>query len=299
MSDLSQIASNVAQTFTNINPFTPNKALTNNINAIASRLGAAGLFPGADVSKSLQSNAQWGSRDGKAIDFRVKIILPPEGNLRTTFFGGNNQVLSPLVNDAGVIFPLTPSIVLQHSASYSELATTHSNYPFYAYGHSESPTINVNGDFPVQNYEDAQYWVGMVHFFRSITKMFFGADNANRGNPPPILWLKGYGDYVFNNVPVVVKSFTVTLPDSVDYISTSQNVRALDRIGAVGVFGPNQAVKPSTFSPSWAPTASTVTVSLQPIYSRTSTTNFSLSSFINGNTGITGSAPNSNTPGFI
>jgi len=294
MSDLSNIASNVAQTFTNINPFTPNKALTNNINAIASRLGAAGLFPGAAVSQTLQSNALWGSRTPKT-DFRVKIILPPEGNLRTTFFGGDNQVLAPLVNDAGVIFPLTPSIVLQHSANYSESATTHSNYPFYAYSHTELPTINITGDFPVQNYEDAQYWVGMVHFFRSITKMFFGTDDANRGNPPPLLWLKGYGQYVFNNVPVVVKNFTVTLPDSVDYISTSQNVQAINDIG----FRIDQPTQPGTFSSSWAPTASTVTVSLQPIYSRTSTKNFSLSSFINGTTGITGSAPNSNTPGFI
>jgi hypothetical protein len=147
------------------------------------------------------------------------------------------------------------------------------------------PTINITGDFPVQNYQDAQYWVGMVHFFRSVTKMFFGADNANRGNPPPILWLKGYGDYVFNNVPVVVKNFSVTMGQDVDYISTSQN----NSVNAV-----NFEVTNKQESSSWAPAMSTVNLIVQPIYSRESTKNFSMTKFINGE--ISG---NTNTRGFI
>ena len=32
--------------------------------------------------------------------------------------------------------------------------------------------------------------------------------------------LNGYGDYVFNNVPVVITTFTVDMPSEVDYIAT-------------------------------------------------------------------------------
>jgi hypothetical protein len=35
-------------------------------------------------------------------------------------------------------------------------------------------SFTVSGDFPVQNAEDARYWVGALHFLRSVTKMFFG-----------------------------------------------------------------------------------------------------------------------------
>jgi hypothetical protein len=251
---------------------------------VAERLNRSGLFPGAQPSQSLTARAQWSVR-GNATDFRVKITLPPEGTLKATYFGGSSEILAPLEPEKGVIFPLTPSIVLTHSASYQELATTHSNYPFYAYSHTDVPTINITGDFPVQNYQDAQYWVGMVHFFRSVTKMFFGADNANRGNPPPILWLKGYGDYVFNNVPVVVKNFSVTMGQDVDYISTSQN----NSVNAV-----NFEVTNKQESSSWAPAMSTVNLIVQPIYSRESTKNFSMTKFINGE--ISG---NTNTRGFI
>ena len=38
--------------------------------------------------------------------------------------------------------------------------------------------------------------------------------------PLPILFLNGYGDNVFKNVPVVVNTFNVELRSGIDYIST-------------------------------------------------------------------------------
>jgi len=271
-----------------------NKVISSN--PTLNRLFGAGLGRGAEAADQVNTHAQWTTRNGQT-DFRVKVTLPSESDLNNIFFGGSrqqfkngkqkspNDVLWPLASEGGVIFPLTPSIIIQHAASYNAMALTHSNYPFYAYSHTDVPTINITGDFPVQNYQDAQYWVGMVHFFRSVTKMFFGADNANRGNPPPILWLKGYGDYVFNNVPVVVKNFSVTMGQDVDYISTSQN----NSVNAV-----NFEVTNKQESSSWAPAMSTVNLIVQPIYSRESTKNFSMTKFINGE--ISG---NTNTRGFI
>ena len=54
-------------------------------------------------------------------------------------------------------------------------------------------------------------------FLRASTKMFWGND-PNAGQPPPILYLNGYGTHFFPNVPVVVTNYTANLPDDVDYI---------------------------------------------------------------------------------
>jgi hypothetical protein len=51
----------------------------------------------------------------------------------------------------------------------------------------------------------------------------YAGKNEYVGNPPPILKFSAYGDYVFKNIPVVVKSFSVTLPKEVDYISVDMD----------------------------------------------------------------------------
>ena len=74
--------------------------------------------------------------------------------------------------------------------------------------------MNIIGEFPVQNSDDAKHWVATVNFLRTATKMFFGDDdglNGLKGNPPPILHLYGYGDHMFNKVPVVINSFNKTI----------------------------------------------------------------------------------------
>jgi hypothetical protein len=104
--------------------------------------------------------------------------------------------------------------------------------------------------------------------------MYFG-NTDNAGAPPPIVYLKGYGDFVFNNVPVVVTNFTVDLPKDVDYIpSTFQGqtevVTDVDRgfIQKEGV--------------GYAPSKSTLTVTVQPTYTREQVRNFNLKDFVNG-----------------
>ena len=227
-------------------------------------------------------------RSGKQ-DFRVKVILPTDSQLQSIFFesgrdddGGvlRNNVLAPLASTGGVTFPITPSIIINHSASYNALNLTHSNYPFYAYSHSEVPSFTIVGEFPVQNQEDARYWIAMLHFFRSVTKMFFGGkeDNMLKGNPPPILSLSGYGSYVFNNVPVVVNNFSIDLRADVDYICTTQGSKGQ----SASITGDAAGSLLTDKNTSWAPTLSQVTLQLQPIYSRESVKNFSLQKFING-----------------
>jgi len=75
--------------------------------------------------------------------------------------------------------------------------------------------------FYVEDAVQAQYWLAAVHYFRSVTKMYTGDTGQTSGNPPPIVLLNGYGDYVFKNIPVVVKGFSLELPQDVNYIATT------------------------------------------------------------------------------
>jgi hypothetical protein len=265
----------------------------NIFNRTLGRLFGAGLNRGAEGFGVIGSSARWNTRSNKT-DWRVKLTLPTESTLRQLFFGGDNSIMRPLSSFNGIVFPLTPSVLINHTASYNPMAATHSNYPFYAYGHSEVSAITVIGDFPVQNSEDARNWVATLHFLRAVTKMFFGGeDNALKGNPPPILQLNGYGNHVFNNVPVVVTNFTVDLRNTVDYICTDQSrgefTDAQGRSSSTRQIDNNaiaddlsRTVTNPSINRTWAPTDSQFNVQLQPVYSRESIKKFSMQQFVNG-----------------
>jgi len=275
----------------------------NIFNRTIGRLFGAGLRKGAEKGffGGNPGTARWTTRNG-ATDWRVKLTMPQESPLNQMFFEGSNKnatgvtykLLNPLANTGGIIFPITPSIIMQHTANYSQLATTHANYPYYAYQNSEPANMTIVGEFPVQNQTDAAYWVGTIHFLRAVTKMFFGGADAQRGNPPPILKFNGYGDHVFKNIPVIVTNFTCELRSDVDYISTSQGVKIPNPSNIQtpddGFITPQST---STIPATWAPSLSTITVQIQPIYSRDTIKQFSLQKF------VTGELNNVNGIGFI
>ena len=136
--------------------------------------------------------------------------------------------------------------------------------------------MNIIGEFPVQNSDDAKHWVATVNFLRTVTKMYFGKEQPLKGNPPPILHLSGYGDHMFNNVPVIVNTFNVELRPGIDYISTKQSDVYSQRPGNIDVLNQDSA------SQTWAPTLSNISVLVTPVYSRESIKNFSLSEFARG-----------------
>jgi hypothetical protein len=276
----------------------------NVFNRTLGRLFGAGLNQGAESAINRSGEARWSSRDGTT-DWRVRLTLAPESPLVNMFFGqGADKILSPLGDGGvnGIIFPLTPSVILQHQASYNPLAMTHSNQPHYAYQHSEVSSFTVVADFPVQNKEDARHWVATLHFLRSVTKMFFGGTETDfKGNPPPILQFNGYGNYVFKNIPVVVTNFSVELTSQVDYICTTQgadnlNAQGINRNLGDGIDDNITFSKSSTenFPETWAPTMSIFTMQLQPVYSRDTIKNFSMRNFVSGKL-----SPNSEGIGII
>mgnify|MGYP001276013218 CR=1 FL=1 len=227
-------------------------------------------------------------------DWRVKLSLPT-----IEPFASESRLLYPLHTTGGLVFPFTPAILMSHSAGYNALQPTHSNYPFQVYANSQVDQLVITGDFFVQNGHEAQYWVAALHYLRSITKMFYGGEGENQGAPPPIVYLSGYGDYVFNRVPVVITTFTIDLPDSVDYIATEVVTGTTAKQADKKTLPVTDTAKPyntpeyasSQFYQQgsqkdarhgWAPAQSLFSVTCQPLYSRRALEAFSLERFVRG-----------------
>lgn len=153
-------------------------------------------------------------------DWRVRIRIAPNSNY--LYNDSNPGILTPLKASDGVIFPYTPSIQTTYNANYDVAELTHSNYRGQFYKNSNVGDINITGIFTAQDTAEAEYMLAVIHFFRSVTKMFYGQD-AQRGAPPPLVYLFGLGQYQFNNHPCVVRSFSYNLPTDVDYIRTQPN----------------------------------------------------------------------------
>lgn len=246
--------------------------------------------------------------DANEDDWRVRLSLPKWPSFRTS------PVLEPLKSAGGLVFPYTPQITVASSAKYSPISTTHTNYTFQAFTNSDPGTIQITAPMNVEDQTQGIYWVAAMHYLRSLTKMFAGLD-PKAGNPPPVIFLNGYGNYVFKNVPVVVTQFQTTLDDKCDYIgvpvvgsAAGALEGAADAVGGLAgtvgsTFGINTSVVSNIASGvsqaaslagvfgiggstsggiTHVPTKSSFTITLQPIYSRNSARNFSLDRFVQG-----------------
>lgn len=219
------------------------------LNNILSLKRGANLPAGAELfeqqGQAIKLNP--GSRD----DWRVRISCD------WSVF--NSPLFKRLEETGGVVWPYLPQVTLSTKAMYNESGkTVHNNYPFYAYQNSQVDDIQISGEFSAENEVDAAYWIAATTFFRTATKMFFG-QGENAGNPPIICQLNGYGGSMFNNVPVIVKSFSVDLADDVNYIKCDS-------------WGTN----------TWVPIMSNISVTVAPIYNRRNLRQFSLEKFGQG-----------------
>lgn len=212
-------------------------------------------------------------------DWRVRLSMPGH----STF--SSSPLLAPLRKTGGLVFPYTPTVNIVHSANYNAIAPTHTNYAIQAYRNSTVDQITVAAQFFNETEEEGKYWLGVLHYLRSVTKMAYGSGNGDiQGSPPPVLRFSGYGDYVFNNVPVVVQNFTVDLSPDTDYIavnpggassSLSQALSTIENIAGGSIpTSSNGAVH--------VPVQSLVSITLLPSYSRREQERFSLRQFVNG-----------------
>ena len=229
--------------------------------SIASGAGALNDFLSLKRGENLPKNGELFQSSGEGItvnatngdDWRVKIWCD------WGIFGTGNKMFELLKSSGGVVFPILPEITFSTKANYSQIDPVHNNYPFLAYKNSQIDEIQINGTFVVEDETQAAYWIAATTFFKTMTKMFFGK-GANVGSPPPVCSLAGYGASVFDNVPVVVKSFSVDFATDVNYIKCN-------------AFGTN----------TWVPITSSINVSVQPVYNRSNLRKFSLVDYAKGN----------------
>jgi len=240
-------------------------------------------------------------------DWRVRLRLAPQS--KYLYNAPQPGILQPLTVTDGVIFPYTPAISTAYKASYSPYELTHSNYKGYFYTNSSVDPINITGMFTAQDTSEANYLLAVIHFFRSATKMFYGQD-AERGAPPPLVYLSGLGEYQFNEHSCLIQNFAYTLPADVDYIRAgspgNQSINLTTRrdrqsVATNGVFGSlnrlaaafltkgaiNGPPAPPTLGlnrPTYVPTKMEITIALLPVQSRQQVSKqFSVKEFANGN----------------
>lgn len=172
-----------------------------------------------NLARQQATQAAQGLGNATTGDWRVRLSLAENaGYLYNAAAEGT--ILYPLSKTGGVIFPYTPSITTSYKADYEPYSLTHSNFKGYFYKSSYVDPINIKATFTAQDTAEANYLLAVIHFFRSVTKMFYGQD-AYRGAPPPLVFLTGLGQYQFNNHPCVVASFDYSLPSDVNYIRSS------------------------------------------------------------------------------
>ena len=249
-------------------------------------------------------------------DWRVKLRLAPGADY--LYNAPEPGILNPL-KGTGIIFPYTPTINTSYKANYASYDLTHSNYKGYYYQSSAVEPVTLSCPFTAQSTPEAEYLLAVIHFFKSVTKMFYGQD-PQRGTPPPLVYLTGLGEYQFNEHPCVVQSFTYDLPVDVDYIrARSPNVNnsnmlnkrqstnptgpgttfgggilgnvlggAINRLANAGLpkGGMSKPPAPASFgqnSPTYVPTKMNISISLLPVQSRKQQSqNFSLRQYANG-----------------
>ena len=229
-------------------------------------------MPGLD---GVKANASATFRKSVQQDWRVKLSIPNIEPFKTA------PMLANLQKTGGLVFPYTPTIIVAHSANYNTMAPTHTNYPYFAYQNSQVDQLVITGDFFVQNGVEAQYWVSALHYLRSMTKMFYGGEAETLGAPPPVVHLSGYGDFIFNKVPVIITQFTIDLPQDVDYIATG-HPQGVNEVPPNHPEAKQAATDKRANNIGWAPAQSLITVTVQPIYSRREVEKFSLNKYVKG-----------------
>jgi hypothetical protein len=240
-------------------------------------------------------------------DWRVRLRLAPQS--KYLYNAPQPGIMQPLAVTDGIIFPYTPAIDTAYRANYSAYDLTHSNYRGYFYQNSYVDAINLRATFTAQDTAEANYLLAVITFLKSATKMFYGQD-AQRGAPPPLVYLSGLGEYQYNEHSCLIQQFNYNLPADVDYVRAGSglnvgvsqvNQRDRQSVATNGLVGVATrlaaafltkgaipgAPSPATLGlnrPTYVPTKMEISMTLLPVQSRQQVTKqFSVKEFANGN----------------
>ena len=282
----------------------------NQSNAETARLNNANQQAAIQSTYKQPGNVEWRFRISLAegADYLYKVPeKSPDNSNKAGGQGGAGSpgagILEPLRGTNGVIFPYTPQVQMSYRAKYNSYELVHSNYRGAFYQNSSVDDISIRGTFTAQDTNEAAYVLAVIHFFRSVTKMFYGQDKQ-RGAPPPLVYLSGLGDYQFNNHPAVdyirannPNNFgTDLLNRRTSYAAPPSNplVGIANRLGLSGLFPGATPIKPSpqpvtnsvtnTAVATYVPTKIEISLNLMPMQTRDQVSKqFSLAKFADGN----------------
>ena len=185
------------------------------------------------------------SNDSDAQGRRVRLRPKPAATIGPNSVYGSDGLLQPLRSTNGMVWPYQPTITYEQQVEYSPMDLVHVNQEIYAYTRTNALKMAVQGPFSVQNQQEGIYALACIHFLRTVTKMYFGT-GANLGTPPPVLLFDAYGQYMFNQLPVIVTAFSVELPNEIDYVPID--------LGNIQSYTPAQA---ATNTPGYSKTQTT------------------------------------------
>jgi len=223
-----------------------------------------------DIQKTPIGGQQSGA--GSFGDKRARLSAKP--GVRDKIYGSlsdNENILRPLYQTGGLLWPYTPIINDVTSVQYDSYDPVHSNQPFMAFKSVAPKEIMCSGQFTAMNQDEALYCLAAIHFLRTITKMFFGIGGLDqesknlRGTPPPVLLFNAHGTAMFHNVPVIVTSYSIELPQDVDYVevngSSAINSSIVNTDVATEVDSFNGTVSSQPYD-AWIPTKFNITVNM-------------------------------------
>ena len=159
--------------------------------------------------------------------------IPSENRVRLYSSNAKNNLLmggglmDPLLKTGfGIIFPYTPTIMWNYTASYGTYETTHSVYQQQYWQNTPNPTIQLTATFTATTIAESEYALASLHFLRFATKGDFGSflndgksRNPTAGSPPPVLLFSAYGTGNAEKIPVVVRSVNYTYAEDIDFVT--------------------------------------------------------------------------------
>ena len=195
------------------------------------------IAPITSIKYAERSYSMLGRSGSRTLDAEARIQKNGQGDI-TDYRAG---FLSVLTEIGGILFPYTPTINVTGQANWQKQNLVHSNISYYSWENSEPESYDISGDFTASNPSEALYCLAIFNFLRTITKGSgpnFGNDRVNEdinlnrygnsiysgmvrevpGAAPPVLYFSAYGNGMIHEVPVVVNSYSYSLPKDVDYV---------------------------------------------------------------------------------
>lgn len=142
-----------------------------------------------------------------------------------------NFLQAQLGEVGGLIFPYTPKISMSYAVNYETTDIPQSNVQYNSYKNSPPPSIDVTAHFTADEKSQAKHMLSAIWFLQALSKCDVGDGKtyytttvkSGGGLPPPILYFNAY-EQMLENIPVVLKSFSFSYPDDIDYINLIINM---------------------------------------------------------------------------